>query len=248
LLRPTAIYVVIFANDLPAQPYPADLDQAAAADSRRNPFMPRVVQIIGRLERGLAVPRFFHGGPFPYFEAVPSLSNPLTTSKAPDGVDPEILNAMRRGRANPTVVTAAELVEERLRHDFAAGGDTTPYLARMATLCREAGASLTIVYIPYAPTVNAVYLSAQKRLGTKALAQVSSLEGSRYRAQQNHLDQVTRKLGIPFLDLTGEFIQAEQSGRRHFWPIDGHCNAAGYRLVAQACARQWDGGSLPNGR
>lgn len=24
-----------------------------------------------------------------------------------------------------------------------------------------------------------------------------------------------------------------------FWPVDTHCNAAGYRLVAEACARAW---------
>ncbi len=240
VLRPDVVFVVIYANDLPAQPYAAELDRPATIEGRRNRWAPRVVEVVSRLQRGLAVPRFFHGGPSPYFEAVPSLSNPLTATKAPEGLDPVILSAMKRGRANPTLAAAAELLEERLRHDFHSSGDAMRHFARMASLCREAGAALTIVYIPYAPSVNPVYLIAQKRLGTQALAHVSSLGDPRYRAQQNHLDRVTRELGIPFVDLTEAFVEAERAGRRCFWPIDGHCNAAGYRLVAEACARRWN--------
>jgi lysophospholipase L1-like esterase len=244
-LRPNSVFVVIYANDLPAHPYPSELDGPAMADSARNPWIPRVVEVVDRLWRGLAVPRFFPSGPFPYFEAVPSLSNPLTTSKPLVGVDPEILDAMKRGRANPTLVAAAELFEERLRHDFAKSGDTTPYLARMKQLCKDRGAALTIAYIPYAPSVNTVYLHAQKRLGTKQLADLSSLSDPRYRTQQKHLSEVTRRLEIPFLDLSDSLAQAEARGTRCFWPIDGHCTAAGYRLIAEECARRWEARVAP---
>jgi lysophospholipase L1-like esterase len=245
-LHPSAIYVVVYANDLPAPAYTDELDQPAAVAIRHGPWVPRLVQIVGRLGQGLVVPRFFHGGPFPYFEPVPSESNPLSLARPPDGVDPSILEAMRRGRANPALLTAVRVFEERLRHDFQTSGDTTPYLARMAALCRESGAKLSVVYIPYSAAINPAYIPAQKRLAADALGGLDSLQDPRYRAQQNHLRQVTRFLGIPFLDLTDTYIRAEETKGRQFWPIDGHCNADGYRHAAEACARHWADGSLPD--
>jgi hypothetical protein len=59
---------------------------------------------------------------------------------------------------------------------------------------------------------------------------------------------VCRDLGIPFLDTTEEFIEGERRGQRLYWPIDGHCNAAGYRLVADICARYWSEAAMPFSR
>jgi lysophospholipase L1-like esterase len=245
VLHPASVFVVIYANDLPAPPYPSELDEPAPADVRLDPIVPRVVQIIRRLSRGLVVPRFFHSGPFPYYEAVPSNHNPLTGRKTPDHVDPAVLAAMREGRANPALVVTVQLLEERLRHDFRSGGDSAPYWERMATLCRAGQARLIMVYIPYCAAVNPAYVASQRRLGAHALGGMDSLQDARYRSQQRHLRHLADTLGIPFLDLTDTFVHVEQSDQRLFWPVDGHCNAAGYRLVAEACARYWTTGALP---
>jgi hypothetical protein len=138
-----------------------------------------------------------------------------------------------------------QVLEQRLRHDFQTGGDPAPYLARIAALCREAGARLAVVYVPCCAAVNRAYVVAQKRLGPNALGGVDSLRDPRYLSQQRRLDTATREIGIPFLDLTDAFTQAEAVNERMYWPIDGHCNAAGYRLIAEACARHWTEGRLP---
>jgi lysophospholipase L1-like esterase len=245
LLRPAVAYVVVYANDLPAPVYPDELNAPAPTAVWNNPWVPRVIQAFRRIKQGLAVPRFFHSGPFPYFDAVPSENNPLTAAKAPEGADPEIVNAMRQGRANPVRSVEVELLESRLRHDFQAEGTPLPYVARMAELCRVAGTRLVLVYLPCAATVNPSYLKAQKRLGTKAYGGVDSLDDPRYRSQQRELRRVADVLSVPLLDLTDHYRAAEQSGRRMYWTIDGHCNSEGYRLAADVCARSFTEGLLP---
>ena len=57
-----------------------------------------------------------------------------------------------------------------------------------------------------------------------------------------HVDDATRALaessGVTRVDLTPEFTrrQSEQPGAEYFVP-DGHCNDAGYGVVAQLVAR-----------
>jgi hypothetical protein len=46
------------------------------------------------------------------------------------------------------------------------------------------------------------------------------------------------RLGITFIDTTDAFIAAEKSSRL-FWALDGHCNDAGYRLIADICTDHW---------
>jgi hypothetical protein len=41
------------------------------------------------------------------------------------------------------------------------------------------------------------------------------------------------KDGLPYLDLTPQFQARARQGERLFFEIDGHPNAAGYRLIAE---------------
>src|SRR5262249_4796522 len=112
------------------------------------------------------------------------------------------------------------------------------HLGFLASNCNRLETRLTVVYIPHRVAVNPLYLEAQNKLGGAGFGAVT--DGPLLRAQQQHLLKVTQSLGIAFLDTTDAFVQAEKSEGRLFWPIDGHCNAAGYRLVAEACARHWN--------
>lgn len=49
------------------------------------------------------------------------------------------------------------------------------------------------------------------------------------------LGPITRRLGIPYLDLTEALIATEREmGRRHFWVDDGHYNEVGHAAAAEA--------------
>src|SRR5581483_1367670 len=76
--------------------------------------------------------------PYPFFDAVPAENNPLTFKKPPDGIDPAVLDAMRRGKANPWNAGVGSFYDSALRHDFRTGG-AREYLAHLASLCRPPG-------------------------------------------------------------------------------------------------------------
>jgi lysophospholipase L1-like esterase len=239
LLRPKALFLVVCWNDLPTLPLPEDVQGPAPEFPRLNPWVPRAAALIARWRAGEVVARRFPSGPYPFMSPVPSAANPLTGLKPPPAdVDPEVLGAMRRGTANPWGFVMAKIHAKVLRHDYDRNGGVRDYLRYIASLCEQQGTRFVIVYIPHQVTVNPRYLEAQKRLGAPDY-DPTKLDGPAYRAQQRHVARVTTELGVPFLDTTEELIAAEKSGGPCFWPIDGHCNAAGYRLLAEICARFW---------
>ncbi len=237
LLKPRAVFLFLCANDLPAKPLPRAVTMPAPDFPRRNPWLPRALQVCNLYREGRAVPRRFPSGPYPFFDAVPAENNPLTFKKPPDGIDPAVLDAMRRGKANPWNAGVGSFYDSALRHDFRTGG-AREYLAHLASLCRPPGVRLVVVYVPHYAVINSLYLTAENHLGGPGFGGQTSLDHPPYRNQQAHLRQVCGELALPFLDTTEAFIEAEKTARL-FWPIDGHCNAAGYRLLAEVCARWW---------
>jgi len=246
LLRPETVFLVVFANDLPAPPYPEDADAPPPALSRNNRSGVRAVEVIRRLKQGKPVPRFYHSGPFRVWEPVPSPNNLWTTGEGlPKGVDPALIEVFRRGAANPCLPIQAVAIADHLREDFTKSGGVDRHLRRITSICRDSGSRLVVVYIPFYTNVNSAYLPALTRLGYHPTDPDGSMESPAFHAQQLHLRDVTDSLGIPFLDLTQEYIEAEKSRGRMFWAYDGHCNAAGYQVAAAACARFWNHGARP---
>jgi lysophospholipase L1-like esterase len=246
LLHPRDVFLVACWNDLPATPIEDEKASEVPRFAASNPFLPRVVEVISRLRAGLVVPRRYPSGPYPYVQPVPSPANPMTFLRNPPlHVDPEIVAAMRQGRLNPALLDINTAYEKHLRVDLGKTGGAAEYLKRMKEYCRRQEARLIVVYIPFHITTNPMYAAAQNRLGGLQYDARKTFTNPIYRQQQSHLAEVTRGLQIPFLDTTGEFLRAEKNGNRLFWPVDGHCNAAGYHLVAEICARYWIRGELP---
>jgi lysophospholipase L1-like esterase len=244
LLKPRDVFLIVCPNDLPAVPMPTFLTAPPPEFRRVNPWLPRAVEAIRRHRDGLTVPRRFPSGPYPFHAAVPSPNNPFTTDEPPEGIDPDILDAMKRGKTNPRQAGSAGFYDLMLTHDFIKFGSVKPYLTHMKSLCRPAGVRLVVVYVPYPAVVNPFYIAMQNRLGGPGFRELTNLNHPPYRNQQLHLRQVCGELDLPLLDPTEEFIKAEEK-ERLFWPIDGHCNAAGYRLLAGVCANYWRDGTMP---
>jgi lysophospholipase L1-like esterase len=247
LLKPNTLFLIVCFNDLPALPMLEKAKKPAPDFPRQNRWVPRALAAIDRKLDGRTIAARYTSAPIPFVSPVPSPTNPLTNQKPPPTLDPEILSAMKRGTANPWNFVLAGLHERMLRHDFErSGGGAEEYLRHLAKLCQQDKTQLIVVFIPHSVTTNPVYMQAQIKLGAPSYGSVTRLDGPEYRSAQRHLRQATKDLGIPFLDTTDEFILAEQTRGRMFWPIDGHCNAAGYRLVAEICTRYWLDGTLPH--
>jgi hypothetical protein len=245
LLGPRAVYLVFYANDLPVSGDRALGRTVSAPFTFPDARTPRLALVLDRLWSGNPMVPGFMRGPRDAYEPVPSPNNPLTDHPPPAGADPAIVDAARRGRANPSLLGSPARVDRALRHDFASGGGARPVLERAAELSRRAGARLVVVYVPYLSIANPAYVASQSRLGPDGPGRAAPIESPEYLRQQRHLAEVTRDLDLPFLDMTGPFIRAERAGDRLYWPIDAHCNAAGYRLIAETCARHWVDGAVP---
>lgn len=246
LLKPRALFVVICFNDIPTTPISEfeDLSEPPRTFDRLNPYVPRAVTAITRWRAGQSVPSRFLSGPYHIHAAVPSRANPLSNIDPPANIDPEILDAMKRGKTNPWNVVMAAVHERALRWDYAKSGGAGEYLRLLKSLCDQQSCRLIVVFIPHPVTTNSAYMSAQVRMGAD-YGKITRLDGPVYRAQQRHLQEMTRTLEIPFLDATEELVEAEKSGVSMYWPVDGHCTAAGYRVVSEICARHWLDGTMP---
>jgi lysophospholipase L1-like esterase len=242
LVRPGTVFVVCCMNDLPGHPFPQSAAGPGRVFENRNPYVPRLVQVLERQAAGQVVPLCFATGPYPFLEPVPSPGNPLSKEPAPAGVDPDILKAAKEGRCNPYLLGIPEHYADLISMDFSRGAPAEDYLRKIAETCRRNAARLVVVYVPYHAAVNPDYIPAQNQLGGKPL---TSLAGPKYKKQQAYLADVTSRLGVPFLDMTGEFTHAERTRGHVYWPFDGHCNRAGYELMAEVCARYLVDGSLP---
>jgi lysophospholipase L1-like esterase len=249
LLRPHTVFLVVCFNDLPTAPFDTPVPPAgglAALEQRRflsvDPYVPRIAQAISLLNESWVLPRRWHPGPFPFFEPVPAPSNPLSSGKRVEGLDPEVERAMRAGKANPSLPGTFPVIEQILRGDYEQDGGVANLLRFMAWFCSEYGAGLNVIYIPNHVTANRAYLPAQVKLGGCARMKMpASFSDEAHRAQQRHLTRACRDARIPFVDTTDAFIAGERA-QRLFWPTDSHCNAAGYRLVAEVCTRCWNEG------
>jgi hypothetical protein len=143
---------------------------------------------------------------------------------------------MSEGKLNPALLQVNDRYQQKIRVDLKEKGGAEAYLRRMKSYCDQNNARLVVVYIPYHITVNPEYAAAQNRLGGFQYSAAESFADPMYRRDQRYLAEVTRALEILFIDTTPEFATAERGGRRMFWPVDGHCNAAGYQLVARLCS------------
>jgi lysophospholipase L1-like esterase len=245
LLRPDVICLTLFVNDLPVD-RPANPPAPVPAFPRGNPFVPRLVAVALRIRQGLPVYRAWRSRPRPANHPVPSPFNPLTTQPPPPGADPVIVEAMRRGRCNPGLAWHPPGYDRMLRHDLSRDdGGASAILGRIAQDCLRHRTRLLLAYVPASAVVNPAYMVPMRRLNPEGIGSRVPIHDPIYLGQQRYLGRVTRALGIPFLDLTGPFQEAEIRGRRLYWPYDPHPNAAGYHLVAEVYARHWRLGDVP---
>jgi lysophospholipase L1-like esterase len=246
LLRPHTVFLVLCSNDLPAPAFHPVVGSSRSPASpaprhfpRLDPIVPRFVQAIELLNDGWVLPRRGHAGPFPFFAPVPSPANPFSTNPSTEGLDPTLEQAMRAGKANPFLKAVLPIFELMLRRDYEVEGGAVNYLRFLTEFCREHAVRLNVVYVPFHVAANPAYLAAQVKLGGCAKVKLpASFSDPAHRMQQRHLARACQEAGLPFVDTTDAFIAGERRGRL-FWPTDGHCNAAGYRLLAQKCAHLW---------
>lgn len=235
------VFLVLFCNDLQPPPFVEETDTARSLDfPRRNPWVPRAKEVASRLSDNLGVPRFFYSGPYTFLSPVPAKNNPLSSTDPPENIDPLILDAMTRGKFNSWLAGTPYGFLQMSTVDYSRDHEVAKYLRQINALCLESGAQLIIAYVPFHGTTNPAYFAEQSKLGGPSIEKFKTLANSEFRGQQAHLRRITQELNLQFLDLTDTFVEAEKHKGRMFWPLDGHCNGNGYRLIAENLKQFWN--------
>lgn len=235
LLHPDDVFVVLCWNDLPIRDRPpGKLNQPIIQSSWY--WTPRAISLVWRVLKGQAIHKRFPGIP------ADVAGEATDTSSLPNGVRPDVIEAIRRKHLNPAVLLLRDFLPAVLKMDVASlMGEGTHNLKNVLSgikaTCTKNGCSLTLVYIPSHLSVNPEYWRAYDALRPDHPLEIVDLSGPDYGTRQRCLSEVAGDLGISFIDTTNELKSTESTGVRCFWPVDSHCNSTGYGVIATACVR-----------
>jgi lysophospholipase L1-like esterase len=241
VLKPTDVVVVVYANDLPAPPYPPDLDWPAPTFARRAQpwWLPRAAELVDRVVRHEPIYRRWPHAPMRFFAPVPDPSNPWTGSSGlPPGLAPALYRAMAAGTINPWLKELPDAIPGMLSHDFAKGGSPARYLMRMDALCRPLGIKLIIGYVPFCGVVSARYAKPLVELGMKPETAEALPRDAIYRRQNRMLADLCSALKLPLADATEDLVREEARAVPQYWGYDTHPRPAGYATIARAIRRE----------
>jgi len=243
LLNPKDVILVLYANDLPAPPYPRAFDLPAPRFHRQIGLSsPRMLELFDRLAAGEPIYRRWPPHPvIPFFLPVPASSNPWTWVKDPPReLDPALYQAMIAGKINPWLWQQSQMIPKMLSHDFSrSDGSPAPYLQRIATLCKSANAHLVVAYVPFCGVTSRRYASPLVKLGMEQSVAEALDSDPIYRRQNEMLASLCRVLNLPLADTTAALIQAEARGIPQYWSIDTHPRPAGYATIARQIYEVW---------
>lgn len=250
LLRPSDVVLVLYANDLPAPPFPSELAGPAPSFVPRDTpwFVPRLAELMVRVARGEPVHRRWFHRPIPFFPAYTNPASPWTNGSAPPaGLDPELFRAMRAGRINPWLYEQAKAIPGLLAHDFSRGGLPTAYLGRIDEICREARANLLIVFVPFYGVTSPRYSPFLKKFGMDPAIAEEMAANPTYRRQNRILRDLCEGMKLRLADTTEAIVRAETAGTPQFWGYDSHPRPVGYATIAGEIHRSWKASSKPRG-
>ncbi len=224
-----AVFLVLYANDLPGLPFDEAWLQDGPSPRFSSRWVPRAFDVIREfLRTGFAVKRW-HSRPFPFCAAVPDSANPLTDHAhlISPTVDPVLVEAMKMGAFNPYQYNYLILLEENLKIPVR----VEPHLRHLNVYLNEHRCQLYVAYLPCRHQVSDGYIEFAKRCTEPT--EITSLMAPPYDTQNKTLKTVCSQLGIPFIDLTPGLIEREKAGQRMFWDYDSHMRGEGYTYTGE---------------
>ena len=242
LLKPNDVILVLYANDLPAPPYPSAFDLPAPMFRQRSGLAPRLLELLVRAGSNQPIYRRWPQHPVvPFFLPVPDPSNPWTgLNDAPAGLDRPLFEAMSAGELNPWLWEQSKAIPAMLSHDFSRGnGSPAPYLERIASLCRAQNAHLVVAYVPFCGVTNSRYSDSLVKMGMEQSIAEALDSDPIYRRQNEILASVCEDLNLPLADTTDALRQAEAEGTPQYWSFDTHPRPEGCATIAAQIYRSW---------
>jgi len=242
LLHPTDVIFVVNANDLPAPNFPPELHEQPAPFPRRSTswWVPRSVELIGRVARGEPIYRRWFHPAMRFFVPAPDPINPWTGSKGPPpGLDEAVYRAMVAGTLNPWLTVHLQSMPSMLAYNFSEGGLPVLFLLRVSTVCKAVGARMMVVYVPYYGVTHPRYAQPLVALGMDRQTAERLATDPIYRNQSKMLKELCPPMGLPLADTSDVLIRAETKEGPQFWSYDSHPRPSGYITIARKIHEVW---------
>jgi len=234
LLKPDALLLVVYANDLPAQP-DLPVPRVFAPRPALAPWVPSLLAMAWRREQ---LPFRWSWRRERFFQPVPNPGNPWSrpdfVSENRGRVTQRIFDAMREGRFSPLRVGGSLYMEQALREPF----DIRASLASFRQAAEAQGTRLAIVYLPERGMVTNYYQSFEREFGI-GLPVETDMTAAPYQLHRALLADQCAQTGVAFLDLT-EIIRAQEARGNHLYhDYDDHLSGKGDRLLGAAIFDWW---------
>lgn len=229
LLKPETIVLVVYANDLPAQP---DMPVPRVFPPRPalEPWLPAVLAMAWRREQ---LPFRWSWRRERFYKPVPSPSNPWSSAEFQKEnrarVSQRMFDAMREARFSSLRIGGSLYMEQALRVPF----DLRAGLARLRNAVEEQQSRLAVVYLPERGMVTNYYKSFEREFSI-GLPVETDLTTAPYQLHRVLLGDQCAETGLAFLDLT-ETIRAQEAHGNHLYhDYDDHLSSGGARLLGAA--------------
>ena len=238
LFKPDHVFLVLCYNDIPFnRPY--------FPKSRINPeyfssSKLRMSQLYDMVKAEEPLPSRFNFLSKKFYPAVPSPNNPWTyyEDSLRREVIPAVAEAMIAGDFN---FFRTNWVLEEARF-LRSSTDLSDKFKMLSEYVKLGNATFSVFYIPSRHQVSTYYYQFERQ---QCLHCPESMDLTQP-AYQIHREIVARNcgdLGIPFYDLTPEFIQEEAKGNHLYWNYDDHMRGSSYMMAGAKMFNWWNGSS-----
>lgn len=231
--HPDVVFICIFSNDL-GQTKP-QIPSITFVPELTNSSTPRVVHLLEEYrDRGPVL-----------FRCLPEEQNYLPKSDKPNNpwytnesvlskhVSVGMAKMMKNATFNP-FKTNTLFKEEKYLKQLPKLGQFLPFVKRIS---EKFNFKLIVVYIPSRSQVTTHYYQFERSFCQQLCPDTLNLTTSRYQLHQRTLAEDCENLEIPFIDLTQEVRNEEQSGEHLYWNYDEHMRGKGYLFLGN---RIWE--------
>lgn len=230
IFKPDEVFLVLYANDIPFQR--AYQPASALVPERYNRLRPRLTEVVDEMGSKAPIPFAWNKEIRPFHEPVPAPGNPWTynSPQLSNQVSERIAREMRLGKFN-FFRTNWILEEEKF---LKATPDIADKLQYIRDFLAQQQAKLTVFYIPSRSQISDFYYQFERQACLVNCPDYLSLTGEGYQLHRRVLASESKRLNIPFYDLTDLVKAEEDKGNHLYWDYDDHMRGKGYELLGQA--------------
>ena len=236
LFKPDHVFLVLCYNDIPFnRPY---FPKTRITPEYYDNSKLRMVQLYDMLKADEPLPFRFNYGSKKFYPAVPSRNNPWTLyeDSLRREVIPAVAEAMIKGDFN-FFRTNWILEEERFLRSTTDLKDKFKLLNEYVHLGK---ATFSVFYIPSRHQVSTYYYQFERQQCLRCPESLD-LTQDQYQIHRDILSKNCADLGIPFYDLTPEFIEEEAKQNHLYWNYDDHMKGKAYLMAGEKIFKWWNG-------